>query len=90
MAEAFRSYFDSAKQTVSNLDMHFSIPRHFDLYPISIRHFARLIEMNYTLLSQYVQSRKTPSGKQLERILQGLRKISKELSAVSFKLVPSR
>lgn len=85
MVEAVRFYFDQDRLNAGNLDLHFSIPSLFDLYPINIRHFAKRIEMNYTLLSQYVQGRKVPSEKQLQRIVQGLREIGKELSSVSFK-----
>lgn len=85
MVEAVRFYFDQPRMHAGNLEMHFSIPSLFDLYPINVRQFARRIEMNYTLLSQYVQGRKVPSAKQLERIVQGLRDIGNELSVVSFK-----
>lgn len=85
MVEAAQLYFDSPRLSANNLDMHFSIPSLFDLYPINVRHFASRIEMNYTLLSQYVQGRKIPSEKQLDRIVRGLREVGKELSVVSFK-----
>jgi len=85
MVEAVRFYFDSPRLDSGKLDMRFSIPSLFDLYPINVKHFARRIEMNYTLLSQYVQGRKMPSERQQKRIVQGLRDIGKELSGVTFK-----
>jgi len=69
--------------TRKGLDVNFSIPSLFDLYPINVKHFADRIGMNYTLLSQYVQRRKTPSAKQTKRIVEGLQEVGKELSSVN-------
>jgi len=66
-----------------DLEVSFSISSLFELYPINIKHFAGRIGMNYTLLSQYVQGRKKPSGKQTERIVEGLQEVGKELSRVT-------
>lgn len=71
------------KVSAKDLEVSFSIPSLFELYPINIRHFADRIGMNYTLLSQYVQGRKKPSEKQAERIVEGLQEVGKELSAVN-------
>lgn len=38
--------------------------------------------MNESLLSQYVKGVKTPSQKQLDRILKGIHEIGKELSEI--------
>lgn len=65
-----------------NLDIVFSIPSLFQLYPINLRHFAQRIGMNYTLLSQYVQGRKKPSEKQARKVVEGLQEVGKELSEV--------
>jgi predicted RNase H-like HicB family nuclease len=86
MMDAFKFYFEEngEKTDVShkNLDLNFSIPSLFELYPINVKHFAERIGMNYTLLSQYVQGRKKPSEKQTERIVEGLQEVGKELSEV--------
>lgn len=66
-----------------DLEFSFSIPSLFQLYPINLKHFAQRIGMNYTLLSQYVQGRKKPSGKQTEKIVEGLQEVGKELSEVN-------
>jgi hypothetical protein len=63
--------------------LNFSIPSLFHLYPINVKHFAERIGMNYTLLAQYVQGRKKPSGKQTEKIVEGLQEVGKELSQVN-------
>lgn len=83
--EAVNFYFIESKTQVSpkDLDISFSIPSLFELYPINVKHFANRIGMNYTLLSQYVQGRKKPSEKQAERIVEGLQEVGKELSGVN-------
>lgn len=84
--QALNFYFHEAgeKITISkkNLDLSFSIPSFFQLYPINVKQFANRIGMNYTLLSQYVQERKKPSEKQTEKIVVGLQAVGKELSQV--------
>lgn len=86
--EGVNFYLEEAgeKYTVSkkNLELTFSIPSFFELYPINVKHFANRIGMNYTLLSQYVQGRKKPSGKQTEKIMEGLQEVGRELSEVAF------
>lgn len=88
MVEAANFYFEEVKENVviskKDLDINFSIPSLFELYPINIRHFAERIGMNYTLLSQYVQGRKKPSEKQAEKIIEGLQEVGKELNNVKF------
>jgi predicted RNase H-like HicB family nuclease len=85
--EALSFYFkeggEKIKVSKENLQLIFSIPSLFELYPINIKHFASRIGMNYTLLSQYVQGRKKPSEKQTEKIVEGLQEVGKELSEVS-------
>ena len=84
--EAVNFYFVEAKDktevSLKDLDVNFSIPSLFELYPINVKHFASRIGMNYTLLSQYVQGRKKPSERQAERIVEGLQEVGKELSNV--------
>ena len=85
--EAANFYFIESKEKVQvslkDLDVNFSIPSLFELYPINVKHFANRIGMNYTLLSHYVQGIKKPSEKQTERIVEGLQAIGKELSGVN-------
>jgi predicted RNase H-like HicB family nuclease len=84
--EAFNFHFEDSEEKITvtrkNLDLSFSIPSLFQLYPINVKHFAARIGMNYTLLSQYVQGRKKPSEKQTEKIVEGLKEVGKELSEV--------
>jgi hypothetical protein len=85
--EALNFYFSETGEKItvkrSDLNINFSIPSFFELYPINVRHFAERIGMNYTLLSQYVQGRKHPSEKQTQKIIQGLQQVGKELSRVT-------
>lgn len=85
--EGINFYYVETKEktqiSVKDLDISFSIPSLFELYPINVKHFANRIGMNYTLLSQYVQGRKKPSEKQAERIVEGLQEVGKELSGVN-------
>lgn len=85
--EAANFYFtetrDKTRVARKNLDVKFSIPSFFELYPINIRHFANRIGMNYTLLAQYVQGRKKPSEKQALRIVTGLQEVGREMSTVN-------
>jgi len=87
LVEAFNFYFEESGERVTilkkNLEIRFSIPSLFQLYPINVRHFADRIGMNYTLLSQYVQGRKKPSEKQAGKIVEGLQEVGKELSEVN-------
>ena len=88
MIEAFNFYLEEIgeKGTIfkKNLELSFSIPSFFELYPINVKHFANRIGMNYTLLAQYVQGRKKPSEKQTVKIIEGLQEVGKELSEVTF------
>jgi hypothetical protein len=85
--EAINFYFEETDEPLQvskkDLELSFSVPSLFQLYPINVKHFAERIGMNYTLLSQYVQGRKKPSEKQIEKIVDGLKEIGKELSRVS-------
>src|SRR5687768_4995721 len=62
IVEAFNFYFAESAEKVQvsrkDLDLSFSIPSLFQLYPINTKAFAERIGMNYTLLAQYVQGRK--------------------------------
>jgi hypothetical protein len=85
--EGLELYFEESGEsktiTVKNLELSYSIPSLFELYPINVRHFAERIGMNYTLLAQYVQGRKNPSGKQAAKIVEGLHEVGRELSEVN-------
>lgn len=81
--EALNFYFEEEGYEVSdsNLQMQIDLQQFFRYYKVlNARHLAEKIEMNPTLLSQYVQGKKIPSPKQTERIFKGIRQIGRELS----------
>jgi len=74
---------DLKKKTKRSTDIHFEIDfkQFFDYYKvINSKHLAKRIGMNESLLSQYVNGKKQPSKKQVERIIDGLHEIGKELT----------
>jgi predicted RNase H-like HicB family nuclease len=66
--------------TVDDVAIKFDLPQFFEHYKeINARGLAKRIGMNETLLSQYVKGVKVPSEKQVQKILQGIRDLGKEL-----------
>lgn len=51
---------------------------------LNARILALRIGMSPSLLSQYIRGKKSPSLRQVERIREGIRQISRELAGVSF------
>ena len=70
------------KQTkISELQFEIDFKQFFEYYKvINSKHLAKRIGMNESLLSQYVNGKKKPSKKQVERIIDGLHEIGKELT----------
>lgn len=50
---------------------------------LNAKELAARIDMNPTLLSQYVTGRKMPSEEQTKRIMAGIHQVGKELTAIS-------
>ena len=70
--------------TRSNLDFEIDFKQFFEFYKvINSKHLAQRIGMNESLLSQYVTGKKKPSKKQVERIIDGLHEIGKELLEIN-------
>lgn len=70
----------TSRDILLNMDMrHF-----FKKYSIlNAKELATRIDMHPTLLSQYVSGTKMPSEEQTKKIIMGIRRVAKELSAVS-------
>jgi predicted RNase H-like HicB family nuclease len=51
---------------------------------LNAKFLAEKINMNPTLLSQYIRGHKKPSKKQSEKILSGIQQIGQELSEINF------
>lgn len=52
-----------------------------DYYPINVTAFAKYIGMNASLLRQYASGLKTPKGKNLEKIRDGIQMVAKDIAA---------
>lgn len=85
-AEALGLLLDTTRKRVTTKQIHFFMDMRyfFKQYRVlNARQLAHRIDMNHTLLSQYVSGAKMPSEEQTERILVGIRKVAKELAGVS-------
>jgi hypothetical protein len=72
------------KVTIDKIDLEIDFKQFFEYYKvINAKHLAKRIAMNETLLSQYVNGKKKPSKKQVNRIVEGLHEIGKELMELS-------
>jgi len=84
--EASNLYLEEQGKQVtrSNLDFEIDFKQFFEFYKvINAKHLAKRIGMNESLLSQYVTGKKKPSKKQVERIIDGLHQIGKELMEIN-------
>ena len=83
--EAANLFFEDQKTSVTRENIKFILDfkQFFQYYKvINAKVLARKIGMNESLLSQYVQGRKKPSGQQTEKILAGIHQIGRELSEI--------
>lgn len=75
---------DGVVVTDRHVEMTFDLQQFFRYYKVlNGRFLAERIGMNPTLLSQYVKGKKQPSPKQLEKIMDGIRQMGKELSEIT-------
>lgn len=80
--EALGLYLEEQRKKVKKSQVEFELDfrQFFDYYKvINAKHLASRIGMNESLLSQYVNGKKKPSKKQVDRIVDGLHEIGKEL-----------
>lgn len=87
MVDGLNLYFEEKGKQVSIEDLFFQmdLPSFFELYPvINAAALSKRVGMNKSLLSQYVNGKKKASEKQVQRIMEGVREIGKELSQVQF------
>ena len=88
MLEALNLYFEDKGKTILEKHMAFSLdlPQFFEYYRvINAKALSERIEMNQSLLAQYVSGFKKPSEQQTERVLTGIRKLGKELSQIHLR-----
>ena len=70
------------KKTVTgeNIVTRIDLPSFFEFYSvINAKALSKRINMNETLLSQYVNGKKEPSEKQINKIMNGIKELGKEL-----------
>ena len=80
--EAINLYFEDQKRTINrnSIDFEIDLKQFFEYYKvINAKHLAIRIGMNESLLSQYVNGKRKASRKQVQRIVDGLHEIGKEL-----------
>lgn len=85
--EALNLYFENENIYAdhSNIKLQLDLAQFFKFYRvINAKFLAERINMNPSLLSQYIQGHKQPSSKQTEKILNGIHTIGKELAELKF------
>ncbi len=87
MIEALGLYFrkEGRAITASDLKVTLDLQQFFEFYKvINAKALSERIGMNQSLLAQYINGHKKPSARQVGRILEGVREVGKELTAISF------
>ena len=81
--DEMKQFFEKQGKEFPNLEFHFvfDVGAFFNYYPLSISAFARYIDMNASLLRQYAAGIKTPRGKSLEKIRNGIAKVKGDIDA---------
>ncbi len=88
LVEALNFYLEESGKKVSEQDLKImlDIQQFFSFYKVlNAKAFSEFIGMNQSLLAQYTHGIKTPSAKQTERIIDGIKKLGNELSSFDFK-----
>jgi transcriptional regulator with XRE-family HTH domain len=84
--EALNSHLDSlGKKNFSedHITIKYDLPQFFEYYSeISAKGVAKRVGINPALLSQYVNGKKTPSDKQVRKILIGVQELGRELATL--------
>lgn len=83
MLDALNLYLEQTEKKVVTKEQiitKIDLPSFFEFYSvINAKALSRRINMNETLLSQYVNGKKEPSEKQINKILSGVKELGKEL-----------
>lgn len=82
--EAVNLYKEETNKKATKIDditFEIDFKQFFEYYKVlNSKYLAKRIGMNESLLSQYVNGKKNPSKKQIDRIIDGLHEIGKELT----------
>jgi len=77
----FQEHVGAEFFTPDMIVLKYDLPQFFQFYKeINAKALAKRVGMNQTLLSQYVNGKKSPSEKQVKKILTGIRELGKELT----------
>ncbi|MCX6227416.1 MAG: XRE family transcriptional regulator [Bacteroidia bacterium] len=84
--EAINLHFEDQGRIISPEDIKITLdlPQFFEFYNvINASALCKRIKMNQSLLAQYISGHKKPSPAQLERILNGIRQVGRELAEIN-------
>ena len=85
MIAALELSFEQDSIVKEQLKFEYDLESFFDFYRvINAKALSERIGMNQSLLAQYIRGKKKPSPKQVNRILEGVRQIGRELCEVNF------
>jgi hypothetical protein len=87
MVEAANLQYEHEGRTFTEDDMQviLDLPQFFAFYKvINAKALAARIKMPQSLLAQYIGGQKSPSQKQVSRILEGVRQVGRELANMDF------
>lgn len=77
------------KRTVTweDIQLKIDLPSFFEVFgEINAKALAKRAGINNTLLSQYVSGKKTPSAKQVEKVLEGIRSLGREMANLDLQV----
>lgn len=84
IVEALNLYFEETSGKpigMDNLKITLDLPQFFDFYKeINATALSKRIGMNQSLLAQYISGKKKASPQQVNRILDGVRQVGRELA----------
>lgn len=87
MVEALNLYFEKTNKIISveDLKINLDLPQFFEFYKvINAKALSERINMNQSLLAQYISGIKKPSQIQTQKILNGVQQVGKELASIQF------
>jgi transcriptional regulator with XRE-family HTH domain len=76
--------------TYDDIKITLDLPQFFEFYSIiNASALSKRIKMNQSLLAQYISGHKKPSPAQLQRILNGIRQLGRELADIDI-VIPAK
>ena len=87
--EAMNLYFEDQGRVITQEEIKITLdlPQFFEFYSIiNASALSKRIRMNQSLLAQYISGHKKPSPAQLQRIINGIRQVGKELSEINITI----